>query len=60
VYRILYEMIAKEHLLGNPLVPEKDFVVPKWQSGYLPTIEMVTEEDRPSVMVSRILYEMIA
>jgi hypothetical protein len=29
VYRILYEMIAKEHLLGNPLVPEKDFVVPK-------------------------------
>jgi hypothetical protein len=47
------------HLLEHPLVSEMDLVVSKWQSEYLPTITKVTEEDRPSAMIPRILYQMI-
>ena len=48
------------HLPEHPLVSEMDPVMSKWQSEYLPIIEMVTEEGRPGLIVSRILYKKIA
>jgi hypothetical protein len=47
------------HLPEHPLVSEMDLVVAKCQSEYLPTITKVAEEDRPSLMMSRIFYKMI-